>query len=242
LFGIGSYDALDPFDGRAKYRYDLGRFVPIFRRYDVISNFGTAEHVFDIANVFRTAHRLLRPGGILLNVLPAQGDVDHGFYNIHPVLFRMMAAHAGYEICDLQYIDDIARRTDAQCKTTDSRFDFDALPLRLADMADGDAFKRMAFDRLATNLALRREPAGDVLPPVFDYCFAALRKVTSGRYRAPYQYTERPPSRWANAAAFVSGNGAFGSAWRALRGAGTRAAVRSIRLARRLLPRNHDGL
>lgn len=198
VFGIARYAALDPFDDRADYRYDLGRFVPMFGRYDVITNFGTAEHVFDIANVFRTAHRLLRPGGILLNVLPAQGEVDHGFYNVHPVLFHMMAVHAGYEICDFQYIDDIAWRTECQNRTPTDRFDFDGLPLHPAAVTDHDGFRRQAFDRLVRNVSARSTDAEAAAPPVFDYCFVALRKRAGGRFRPPYQYTERAPVPWAN--------------------------------------------
>lgn len=204
LFGVSSYRSLDPFDDRADYRYDLGRFVPVFGRYDVVTNFGTAEHVFDIANVFGTAHRLLKEGGLLLNVLPAYGDIDHGFFNIHPVLYKTMALHSGYEICDFHYIDDIAWRTERQSAAPQDMFDFDDLPIRPQEISDSAALKRLVHDTMMANAAKRNLSAATP-PPVFDYCFVALRKTRAGRFVAPYQYSERPPSRWSNLWAFVSG-------------------------------------
>lgn len=235
LFGVSSYRSLDPFDDRADYRYDLGRFVPVFGRYDIITNFGTAEHVFNIANVFGTAHRLLSDGGLLLNVLPAYGDIDHGFFNVHPVLFRTMAQHSGYEICDFQYIDDIAWRTDEQCASPQNVFDFEGLPIRAASMADSAVFKRLVHDRMIANAAKRASSTETSRQPVFDYCFVALRKTKAGHFVAPYQYSERPPSRWSNLWAFVSGARLRGQVRRKVRDLARQAIPHQYRPAVRSL-------
>ena len=124
IFGGQSYRSLDLCDPVADYKYDLNYFVPIFRKFDVITNFGTAEHVFEVGKVFKTSHRLLKNNGILLCVLPTFGDIDHGFYNIHPAFYRLMAEQSGYEICDLQYIDDIAWRTASQNLLPNDIFNF----------------------------------------------------------------------------------------------------------------------
>jgi len=202
MFGIASYASLDPFDPRAEYRYDLGAKAPLSAKFDVVTNFGTAEHVFNIANVFRTAYDLLPVGGILLNVNPAHGDIDHGFYNLHPILFRTLAQHSGFEIADLHFIDDIAARTERQKQIPTAPFDFDTLPIRLADMSDEARFKRLVYDRFIANATDPARPSlwpGAEAPMVFDYDFVALRRTSSRRFQAPYQYTEKPPSRWFNA-------------------------------------------
>ena len=201
LFGITRYRSLDPFDPRSEYRYDLGTRVPLRRKFDVVTNFGTAEHVFNIENVFRTAYNLLQVGGILLNVNPAHGDIDHGFYNLHPLIFRLLALHSGFEIADMQFIDDIAARTERAKQDPTALYDFDALPLKLADMADEARFKRLVYDRFIANATDPGRPAlwpGQEAPTVFDYSFVALRRVCSGRFQPPYQYTEIPPGRLFN--------------------------------------------
>jgi hypothetical protein len=201
LFGITKYRSLDPFDPRAEYCYDLGTKVPMRKQFDVVTNFGTAEHVFNIENVFRTAYNLLPVGGILLNVNPAHGDIDHGFYNLHPLLFRLLAQHSGFEIEDMLFIDDIAARTERAKHDPEAPYDFDALPIKLTDMADEARFKRLVYDRLIANATDPDRPAlwtGQEAPTVFDYSFVALRRVSSGRFQPPYQYTETPPSRLFN--------------------------------------------
>jgi SAM-dependent methyltransferase len=208
IFGITKYDSLDPFDERSKYQYDLGAKVPIFKKFDVITNFGTAEHVFNINNVFKTAYDLLPVGGVLLNVNPAHGDIDHGFYNLHPTLFRTLAAHSGFEIVDLQFIDDIAARTEVQRRNPSGVFNFDDLPIKYADMSDENRFKYLVYDRFISNATDKSRPelwAGARPPMVFDYNFVALRKTSSRRFVAPYQYTQTPPHRLFNAHRWMTG-------------------------------------
>lgn len=198
IFGPDKYCSLDPFDDRSEYRYDLGARVPIFQKFDVVTNFGTAEHVFNIANVFKTAFDLLPVGGIYLNVNPAHGDIDHGLFNLHPILFRTLAAHSGFEIADFQFIDDIAVRTELVKGSPDTPFDFDALPIKLADMGDEAGFKKLVYERFiqsATDASRAAVWGGQPAPAVFDYNFVALRKTRGGRFRNPYQYSEKPLSR-----------------------------------------------
>lgn len=207
IFGITKYCSMDPFDRRSRYHYDLNFSVPIFSRFDVVTNFGTAEHVFDIANVFKTAFDLLPVGGIFLNVNPAHGDIDHGFFNLHPILYRTLAAHSGFEIVDLQFVDDIALRTELAGRDPSIAFEFDRLPIKLADMEDEAAFKKTVYDRFLKSAS---DPSrsgvwpGGTAPAVFDYNFVALRKARAGRFQTPYQYTKYPLRRLDNIRQFVA--------------------------------------
>jgi hypothetical protein len=201
VFGITKYRSLDPFDGRSEYHYDLNARVPIFSRFDVVTNFGTAEHVFNIANVFKTAFDLLPVGGLLLNVNPANGDIDHGLFNLHPILYRTLAAHSGFEMVDYQFIDDIALRTELLRQNPDVAFDFEQLPIKLADMEDEASFKKLVYDRFlksATDPSRASNWPGRPVPAVFDYNFVALRKTRAGRFQPPYQYTKDPLGRFYN--------------------------------------------
>jgi len=67
-------------------------------RFDLVTNNGTGEHIFDQAAVFRNAHDLCRVGGVMLHVLPFSPWINHGFYTFQPILFRDLAAANGYEI------------------------------------------------------------------------------------------------------------------------------------------------
>jgi hypothetical protein len=68
------------------------------RQHDVIINTGTAEHIFNQNQFFKTAHCGCRPGGIMVHMLPAWGWLDHGFYNYHPTFVADLAAANGYRI------------------------------------------------------------------------------------------------------------------------------------------------
>ena len=66
-------------------------------QFDLVTNNGTGEHIFDQRTVFENMHNLCRVGGVMLCVLPFAPWINHGFYNYHPALFRDIAAANGYE-------------------------------------------------------------------------------------------------------------------------------------------------
>jgi hypothetical protein len=55
-------------------------------RFDAVYNGGTLEHVFDLRAGLRNVFELLREGGIAIHAGPANGWVDHGFYQFSPTL------------------------------------------------------------------------------------------------------------------------------------------------------------
>lgn len=66
--------------------------------YDVVLNNGTAEHIFNIGQVFRTMHDHCATGGLMIHDAPFTGWIDHGFYTLQPGLFYDLAAANGYEV------------------------------------------------------------------------------------------------------------------------------------------------
>ena len=66
-------------------------------QFDLVTNNGTGEHIFDQKTVFENMHNLCKVGGVMLCVLPFAPWINHGFYNYHPALFRDIAAANGYE-------------------------------------------------------------------------------------------------------------------------------------------------
>lgn len=68
------------------------------QRFDVVLNNGTAEHIFNIGQVFRTIHDHCEVGGLMIHDCPFTGWIDHGFYTLQPGLFYDLAAANGYEV------------------------------------------------------------------------------------------------------------------------------------------------
>jgi hypothetical protein len=135
IFGGGSYRSLDLTDPRADFSFDLNFPMPdSVGKYDVVTNFGTTEHVFNIGQSFENIHNLLKIGGLVLHALPGYGYIDHGFYNIHPCAYLDMAKANEYEIVDFTYCDNINTRMARPIE--DRPFDFETLPIQLRDMDD----------------------------------------------------------------------------------------------------------
>lgn len=202
VFGGREYRSLDVEDKRADYRFDLSRPLPEdIGQYDIVTNFGTTEHVFNIGQAFSTIHDLLLPGGVSLHVVPSFAFINHGFFNVHPNLYIEMARQNGYEVVDFSYVDNTFVRNQMLDQDPASRFDFRKLPIQLADMENTQSFMtkvaglflknlsatdtRDALYRLSPEAAAR---PGHAFPSesfhicfVFDLCFVALRKRRAGR-------------------------------------------------------------
>ncbi len=67
-------------------------------KYDVVTNFGTTEHVANQLQSFKIAHDLATPGGLMLHVLPTSGDLNHGLVSYNPKFFWMLGRSNGYKI------------------------------------------------------------------------------------------------------------------------------------------------
>src|SRR5580700_3996257 len=67
-------------------------------KYDVVTNFGTTEHVANQLQSFKIAHDLATPGGLMLHVLPTSGGLNHGLVSYNPKFFWMLGRSNGYKI------------------------------------------------------------------------------------------------------------------------------------------------
>jgi hypothetical protein len=94
------YDCVD-IDGTAEsLQLDLNYDdVPPENRgqYDLVTNFGTTEHVINQLNAFKIIHDLTAPGGLMIHELPTQGLIDHGLLAYNPKFFRTIGEYNGYE-------------------------------------------------------------------------------------------------------------------------------------------------
>lgn len=162
LFGLSPYASIDASDTRATYRLDLNHAVSGLPEYDVVTNFGTTEHVFNIGEAFRTIHNLTRPGGMSLHCVPCFAFINHGFYGINPNMLVEMARANDYEIVDFSYFDNAFVRNAQLTRRGLDGFDINRLPIELADMENTQTFMTKVVDLFHHNLvarATRREIA-----------------------------------------------------------------------------------
>ncbi len=80
---------------------DLAADYDFHATFDLVTNLGTGEHVFDQRRVFENIHNLTKPGGLMLHVMPFVNWINHGFYNFNPVLYADLAAANDYGILRL---------------------------------------------------------------------------------------------------------------------------------------------
>jgi hypothetical protein len=68
------------------------------RRYDLVTNCGTTEHILNQLNAFKLIHDACKVGGLMYHGLPLAGDYTHGLVAYRPRFFRLLAGNNGYEV------------------------------------------------------------------------------------------------------------------------------------------------
>ena len=56
-------------------------------KFDTVIDFGTSEHIFDVAQNLNNISKLCKINGIILHSLPANNNCGHGFWQFSPELF-----------------------------------------------------------------------------------------------------------------------------------------------------------
>jgi hypothetical protein len=148
VFEHDRYMAVDLHGTPAAYKYDLNEPLPIIDRFDLVTNLGTTEHVFNQFQAFKSIHEMTKPSGIMIHSLPNQGCFDHGFYNYHPTFFYDLCEANKYELPIMLYVD--AAATPNRTVQLHSREDY----VRLAIAKDLGPYSGL--------FAVAKKPAFDV--------------------------------------------------------------------------------
>jgi hypothetical protein len=96
-----NYRALDIFDGDSVTLFDLNiQITPpeLIGQFDLITNFGTTEHLINQYLAMRTLHELTKLGGVIYHDLPLGGYHTHGYFSYNPMFFQHLAQANSYEI------------------------------------------------------------------------------------------------------------------------------------------------
>lgn len=73
------------------------------RRFDVVVDLGTAEHVADQSAYWKNLYDALRPNGSLVGMLPANGLCGHGLYQFSPEFFWSLGGFCVIGIFTVRY-------------------------------------------------------------------------------------------------------------------------------------------
>lgn len=73
---------------------------------ELVTNFGTSEHVFNQMNVFRSIHEFCVKEGVMIHVVPILGNVQHGYFNYQPRMFFDLAIANNYEVLSTYLASD----------------------------------------------------------------------------------------------------------------------------------------
>ena len=102
MLGARWVDVLDAsdYDG-AGLIHDLNEPIPDDWKgcYDLVYDGGTIEHVFNFPIALRNCMEMVRPGGCLLLMTPANNYFGHGFYQVSPCLYyQTLSEENGFHV------------------------------------------------------------------------------------------------------------------------------------------------
>lgn len=97
-FGADLVESIDASSyERASVVHDMNTPLGETKSYSVVLDFGTLEHVLNVATSFDNVAKLCAKDGFILHVLPGNNFSGHGFYQFSPELFFQIYAEArGY--------------------------------------------------------------------------------------------------------------------------------------------------
>lgn len=72
-----------------------------FNKYDLVTNFGTSEHLLNQLNFFKTMHNLTKEGGYLISEVPCMFGINHGMFKYEPKFFTDLARSNAYQVIDI---------------------------------------------------------------------------------------------------------------------------------------------
>jgi hypothetical protein len=72
-------------------------------KYDLVTNFGTSEHLANQLHAFKVIHDLTALGGIMIHEVPTQGMFNHGLVKYNPKFFWMLSRSNGYKWLHLDF-------------------------------------------------------------------------------------------------------------------------------------------
>ena len=105
LLGVEEYSCIDLGGEHGAIPHDLNMPLEdhqLYGRYDLVTDHGTNEHVFNTVEAYRTMHRLLKQQGIMMVIQCVYHG--NGYYGYDPSFFEGIAAANDYRILFSSYV------------------------------------------------------------------------------------------------------------------------------------------
>lgn len=105
VLGCGRYESIDG-NNRGTICADLNRPLdPHPGQFDLVTDFGTGEHVFNQYQVFKTLHDLTRKGGYIVFDRPTQGYPVHCYWNANECVWHDVAHANNYAVLRMEHAE-----------------------------------------------------------------------------------------------------------------------------------------
>ena len=105
--GFNKYKSIDASGKYESLIFDLNQnLVDKYKfkeKFDLVTNFGTSEHVFNQKSVFQNIHNLTKNNGYMIHILPFEGGINHCYFNYHPNFFYDLGLYNKYELIGFWY-------------------------------------------------------------------------------------------------------------------------------------------
>jgi len=103
---------VDPYEN-ADLLHDFNLPLPghLVGKFDLLVDFGTIEHIFDVRQNFENITKVLALNGRVLHFCPAN-IINHGFFNVSKDLLRDAYLPNGFEEETLQYVSSSVKMPD----------------------------------------------------------------------------------------------------------------------------------
>ncbi|MEK0337529.1 MAG: hypothetical protein QQN41_08870 [Nitrosopumilus sp.] len=102
LLGVKEYECIDS-DGKfGAHIFDLNKEIDKVYGYkiqfDLVTNYGTSEHIFNQYTCFKNIHNLTKAGGYMIHAVPFRVHDNHCFYMYQYNFLENLAKDNNYEI------------------------------------------------------------------------------------------------------------------------------------------------
>jgi len=115
LLGVGNYDCIDINGEHGAISHDLNyqlKEQALAGKYDLVTDHGSCEHVFNVAQAYRTMHEVCKPGGLIVISQNIWGG--NGYFLFDRSFYESLAAANDYTIIHDSYVLSLKPKTSGQ--------------------------------------------------------------------------------------------------------------------------------
>lgn len=112
ILGIKDYQSIDMNGKHGAIIHDLNKpfnDTSKFNKFDIVTDFGSCEHVFNISECYKTLHNLVKPGGYL--IVDQAILKGNGYFKFDESFFEGIAAANNYKIIFSSYVINTGDKT-----------------------------------------------------------------------------------------------------------------------------------